>query len=97
MNEISRLQEEIAELESTNEYPHTPSSYMLWDMLMETGVLPFAGGYLDQPDWFDKDVAYFSKKQRLIDIEIAVEHLEQSMHADKQDEYRENSTDEDYP
>jgi hypothetical protein len=77
------LETEIAAMEASGNYPHDPLSYRLWDMMTEYGVLPYAGGYLQQPAWFDADVRYFGLKQRLYDLQISIEHRSDDLTGDK--------------
>jgi hypothetical protein len=57
-----RLQKRLDELNKVlndmTQYPHHPQSKRLWDEYAQHGVLPFAGGYLDQPQWWLDDVDY---------------------------------------
>lgn len=43
----------------TDAHPHHPMSYQWAQWAEAHGVLPFAGGLADQPQWWLDDVTYF--------------------------------------
>jgi hypothetical protein len=40
-------------------------SMRLWEMFTEFKILPYSGGWLDQPGWFRRDVEMFMMKAEL--------------------------------
>lgn len=66
-----RLQELTTRLDEYTDYPHHPASYGWFRTFQEYHVLPFAGAWLDQPQWWLDDVTYF----HLLDERANLPHM----------------------
>ena len=56
-------------------YPHRPDSYSLWQRFVEHKVLPFGGGWLDQPQWWLEDVDYFEALEELAGVTLRLQKV----------------------
>lgn len=66
IEQLARLDKRYDELEAlltdetfVEQYPHSSQSWRWYQEYKANGVLPFAGGQLDQPAWFWDDVWWF--------------------------------------
>lgn len=76
MNQVEAIREYVNALEADGRYPRNPESFKLWDRMREYGILPYAGGFYEQPEWFVDDCDWLDARAQLYDLEMAIETYE---------------------